>query len=479
MRRRESAPLQQLFNKRKPSDDELYRESLVRFKKFREHERIQRLSLGANDMAAYHSISDDQTNLSAGNTTPTDQQHVAFMPNTCPTKSYRAQTKIDTKVAVQQNGRTKKISSVQFRLNESTTDECDSNFDYQKSRHSMPAFVQSERRAQIDAQTIEEEEREEFEAHCMNGDSLTVDDPPIYRSPPMKFYKENSYPSRSEISSLSTRCDAPPVRGKCPVKPKRSMPINNQSLKKLSEAHFTGAYKNYVIQSPYYTDTSSLASSMTKQNQPRDDSRDYNDENSSSLAHYQVIVNKHGDEVEYALPCVDLAAEYQRRTTNLMSKDAIDCERVLNENFEMTSNASSSMRERIQSNFQRNGRVMITDLDKSTDSINTFEDLDNLMRDGHLDDVTHNIDLYTRTPNRVLQFHETMQCADIICKIAEFESVGKMDSILQTPLHFEWGNFKGTDVTVRKYADLPSDNADKDFTLIAETAIIRDAEVLR
>lgn len=474
----------------------MYRESLVRFRKFREQERIQRLSMGANELAAYQSISDERQNLSAGNTTPTDQHHVAYQPNTCPSKSYRTQSSIERSVAIQQNGQTKKIN-VQFHLNESTTDDCDSNFDYRKPRHSMPAttsdsYLRSARRIQqtMDAQTIREEDIEKFEeAHCMN--SVNVDEHSAYRSPPMKFYKQNLDPfmSNSETSSLHTLGDAQPMRGKCPEKPKRLLVNSKQSRKLLTEAHFTGAYRNFEIQSPYYSDTSSLLSSVANQKQPPNSADSLNGDNSSALAHYQVIVNKHGDEVEYALPCVDIP-EYQRRQklpNCLTSDDSIlageifhedpkVCDQILSENFELTSKTSISMHEQIPANSQRNGRVMITDLDKSTDSVNTFDDLDNITGNGH---ASRTIDLHMRTPNRVLQFHETMQCADIICLISEFESKRKMDSTFQTPLHYEWGIFKGTNVTVRKYADLPIDDKNQDFTLIAETAIIRDAEVLR
>lgn len=443
--------------------------------------------MGANELAAYHSISEDQQNSSPGNTTPTNQHHAAYQPNTCPSKSSRTQNSVDKSAAIHQNGKLKKIS-VQFHLNESTADEYDSNVDYRKSRHSMPAttsntYTRSARRLQnpVDAQTIEEEEREEFEeAHCMN--SVNYDEQSALRSPPMKFYKQDlsPFPINSETSSLSTLFDAPPVRGVCPEKPKRSMPINNKSRKLLSEAHFTGQYKNFEIQSPYYTDTSSIVSSMGPQSQPNNGARSLNDEN--QLPHYQVIVNKHGDEVEYALPCVDMV-EYQRRLTKLSDDNSKVFDQMINENCEMTSNTSISMHEQIHiNNGQRNGRfMMITDLDKSIDSLNQIEEFDNIPQDEHGDSQirTHRSDSHVRTPNRVIQFQESMQCADIICEISEFDSVGRMKTLLQTPLHFEWGNFKNTAVSVRKYANCPIDNTDNDFTLIAETAIICDAEILR
>lgn len=493
MRRRESAPLQ-FFNKRRPSGEEAYRESLIRFTKFRENERLQRLSMGANELAAYQSISNDPASVSVESTTPTEQRTIQY-PNTCPSKSSRSQSVSGGRhdVSLHNGHRTKKIS-VQFHLSEST-EESDVNYDnHRASRHSMPVMTSNGhsremRRGQtsIDSQTIREEEIEEFEgAHCTYGNSVNDDDQSSYRSPPTKFYKQNlnPFPSTSETSSLSTLCEAQAIRGNCPAKPKRLLLNSKQSRKLLTEAHFTGAYRNFEIQSPYYSDSSSVVSGVGKSNHRSFDADSLNDDKSTPP--YQIIVNKHGDEVEYALPCIDMP-EYQRRhklPNCLTSDDSLlagevfnenlqDFDRILNENFEMSSKSSVSMHEEIQTSHRsyrdhrQNNHVMITDLDKSTDSTNTIHDLDTTNRD----------DLQT---NRISYFHQTMQHAtDVVCMISDFNSAGKMEAKIETPLHFEWGEFKTTNVTVRKYTDQPIGETNSDFTLIAETAIIRDAEILR
>lgn len=458
---------------------------MIRFTKFRENERLQRLSLGANEMAAYHSISNDGPSLAGESTTPTDQRQPQYRSSTCPPKSHRSHGNATNRhdITPKHNGHRTKKFSVQFHLSEST-EESDLNYDNQSTLRmmSMPAASSSNGihargmrhrgRTTVDSRTIIEEDIEAFEsAHC---GSVNDDDQTSYHSPPTKFYMQNSnpFPSTSETSSVSAMCDVQPTRGKCPEKPKRLMLNSKQSRKLLTEAHFTGAYRNFEIQSPYYSDSSSAFSIMGKQNyaSTTDVDSDAKECPSTPPDHYQVIVNKYGDEVEYALPCIDAADFHKRKKSEcLTSDDSIlagevfntnpsEFDRLLNENYEMGSDA-----------FQARGSIMITDLDKSTDqSTATLNDIDAVRRD-------------ERLTNRVSYFHEAMQHAtDVICLISDFNSVGKMEAKMETPLHFEWGIFKTTKVTVRKYAEIPfNDNINSDFTLIAETAIIRDAEVLR
>lgn len=210
--------------------------------------------MGPNDMNGYHSVCSDMPNRE--NTTPTDQRLIQHRPKTCPPKPYRLQNNINGRMnaSSQHNGyhRTKKVS-VQFHLSEST-EESEMNYGSYSSRHSMPAmttngYARCARREQnfIDSQTIREEEIEEFEgAHCKYSDSVNDDDQSSYRSPPSKFYKQNlnPFPSTSEASSLNTFCDMRPIHNKCPEKPKRLLVNSKQSRKLLTEAHFTGAYRN-------------------------------------------------------------------------------------------------------------------------------------------------------------------------------------------------------------------------------------------
>lgn len=486
-RRRESAPLQ-LFGRRKPerTTDDVVRDSIIRFKRYRDHERQQRLSMGANE---YHSISDDAQNYFEKNAEP---EQMAYQSNTG-----RSQTRVRSMTVTneqQYNGHRTKKCSVQFYLNESTEDS-DSTSYYRMARHSMPATAQNliskpMRQAQtsIDSQTIREEEIEDFEQnHCGGSDSVNDDDQSAYRSPPMKFYKQNNNPyESSDTTSVNTASEPLPAQSKCPQKPKRLYLNSKQSRKFLTEAHFTGAYRNFEIQSPFYSDCSSVFSDLGRKKKRAPPPPVPARVDSIPTPRYHSITNKNGEEVLYAVPCIDMP-EYQKRQQlpdcltsdnsllagEVFNEDPNECHRILDEQFETSSNTSISIHELTREEVQS---VMITDLDKSTESALQVNDLEVRSKTER-----STSDMYSdlRVPNRVLQYQETMQCADVICLIADFESLGKMETRMDTPLHFEWGIFKSTDVTVRRYADLPVDVANEDFTLIAETAIIRDAEVLR
>lgn len=487
VRRRESAPLQ-LFTKRRSTTESAYRESLARFTRFRENERIHRLSMGANEVAAYHSISNEPHSFSGESTTPTDQRHMHYVPSTCPPRPYHTQD-----ISGNRNGmphhdghRIKKIS-VQFHLNGSS-DDSDLNINYGKSRHSIATYGHRNAHHSADSRTIHEEEIEQFEeAHCMYSVSANASDEQTgYHSPPLKFYKQNldPYPSTSEASSLGTLCaPEPPLRGKCPEKPKRLMLNSKQSRKMLTEAHFTGAYRNFEIQSPYYSDSSSVVSRNDQQ-----PNHEQINANNFDRQRYQVIANQNGDEVEYALPCTADLPVFQRGQTlpncftsddsilagEIFNENPQECERILNENIEVTSNASFSMHERVNAEYRDHrgsGHIMITDLDISTNTANSQIDLTMCSNES-----AHEKSSYIRTPNRIKHFQKAMKRVDIIvCSISDFKSMEKMEAKLETPLHFEWGTFRRTNVTVRKY----DNGGNNDLRLITEAAMIRDAEALR
>lgn len=375
MRRRESAPLH-LFGKRQPPpppSEGTYRESLLRFTTFRENERIKRLSMGPNDMNGYQLACND---VSHENTTPTDQRLIQHRPKTCPPKPYRSQNNANRRMNTSQhNGyhhRTKKVS-VQFHLSEST-ENSEVNYGSRSSRHSMPAmptngyaprYVPHREQNSIDSHTIREEEIGEFEgAHCKYSDSVNDDDQTSYRSPPSKFYKQNlnPFPSTSEASSSNAFGDTTrSMHNACPEKPKRLLLNSKQSRKLLTEAHFTGAYRNFEIQSPYYSDSSSVYSRVAKRNFTSTEVDSLTDDQTMPTNHYQVIVNKYGDGVEYALPCNEMTEYQQRRALPncFTSDDSIlagevfnenpqDFDRILNEDLEISSNVSISVNNEVQ-----------------------------------------------------------------------------------------------------------------------------------
>lgn len=485
LRRRESAPLH-FFSRRqstKPTSDEAYRESIIRFTKFREHERIQRLSMGANEMDAYHSISGDGRNFSTISTTPTDQNR-SYHPNaSCPPKSYRTRATPPGKhndTVPTHNGHRAKKFSVQFNMADST-DESDFAFENGRNvRHSMPATTSNaygravlRQQNAIDSSAIIEEAIDDFEeAHC----TYISENHSNYRSPPTKFYKQNSNPYPSDQSSMSTLCDG------VPEKPKRLL-NNKKSRKLLTEAHFTHAYNefnNFEIQSPYYTDSSSMFSTLEKPTKfVSVDTDNYVTAGHPSTYH-NMFLNKNGDTGEYVAPGIErqnlpncLTSDDALLADEVFQEDPTECVRIFEENFERTSNASDLVQEQLHEIRPKNEHVKITDLDKSTDTTNTLDDTELISRSEHPErlNVSQMIEI-----SRIQKFHETMLCADIICSINEFDSEGHVEINLNTPLYFEWGMFRNTLVTTRMY---PIDDVDEQSIVVAETAIIRDAQILR
>lgn len=515
LRRRESAPTIQSHEKFDPNRtcDDSYRQKLAKFNQFRTEERIQRLSMGPNDMSGYHTILDDQIAETEFSTSEVPvRQQPQRKPNKLILRRANATTdeELDDDTLFGDRPKSKKIS-VQFHLNEST-DESELDFTRRRApRHSMPASSQhvykhKSRRSKnsFNSHTILEEEIKEFEgAHCYSSTNDDDERQSGYRSPPMKFYKQNSNPYPSNDSDSTAIADTKYKRAavKCPEKPKRLYVNSNHSRKLLTDAHFTGAYKNFEIQSPYFSEDSSTQFSFTalqeKMQEHRRNSRDsLLGDNSSQSTRYQVIVNKHGDEVEYALPCVDQQPQYLRRqkppekpltsddsimANEVFQEDPNECRRIIDGNFDLDSIASEpSVHDRSEDFLRKRGRIMITDLDKSTDSANTLDDIRSTAEhERHKNELNG---IAPRATNRVLEFYETMQCADVICLISECRTAIGEEPSTRSPLFHVKGNFKQTPVTVRKYTDNKQgieDEQYKDFALLAETAIIRDLDVLR
>lgn len=334
---------------------------------------------------------------------------------------------------------------------------------------------------------------------------------------------ENTHIDRTSIEVLSN--DQKP---KCPEKPKRlSLQNSKQSRKVLSEAHFSGAYQNFEIQSPFFSNgSSSDARKSIRKSSRKSSQKSIHGKHSEPL----VVVNKYGEEVEYAMPYVDLPV-YQRgqKLPNCFTSDdpilegeifngnLEECERILDENFEINSNVSASMVRHGDADYrdrQYGGRITITDLDKSIDSLNvlnnpnTFivhknvcvnevdstsiqEEFNVHYRDHQgsgqeiitdLDETngftiadTHNgVNEADSTPNRVERFQGAMKRAGInVCSNSDFNLVGNPKNALKMPFYFGRAIFRRTNVTVRKYDDAENCN------YVFHTAMIQDAEVLR
>lgn len=333
--RRESAPACTLrdFDANKTRDDE-YNKAMYKFNEWRANERNRRASMvrrQRNDDHRYDGDVDD-THEDGSAQLQTAQNHIPIIQS----------SESDDKVTMAGGG-----GGCSYGLNR-TNDFLESMMQPSQQqpihgnkipRHSLPASMNKlkskrTKKPQHDPSTIHEEEVKEFEAsHCyghLNGNGSRTP----FNSPPTKFYKQNSNPYA--VSSMSQThsqqlfdgsCDGKSthtsLQRACPEKPKRIMlkqQNTSQLTRELSGAHFSGAYRNYEIQSPFYAADSDrmsekpiMAAGIRAAAIPSSSSVDTGDERGSKSlrnrgsGNYQVILNKHGDEVEYALPVVEQA----------------------------------------------------------------------------------------------------------------------------------------------------------------------------
>lgn len=505
--RRDSEPPRSIYPTFDPNRtrDDSYRESMAKFTQYRAHERHQRLST-INMLPGTISVAVDAWHQSAGDTSPPQQmlQNAdAFDDNA----GHSPVNEFDGMHSVDSSDNQAEYHTSVYKKRTDTRHGA-----RRRPRHSMPvsAYKQKRRapRPPSQSHTIHErDEVKEFEmANRCYGDF--DDDVPrtAHRSPP--FHKINSIPfsghdgasvaSSSDTStSLSTTARPNPPR-KCPEKPKR-LALNNRSRKMLTEAHFTGAYNNFEMQSPFYSGDSTTSGYPTKpvqhDEQPNSgyDSLDGDASSQSTSTRYQIIRNKHGDEVEYALPCAGQQAEYRHSSQppsyatsadSMYRHDALhdavadECERIINGIYERGAQASSASDRSSCRKSER--RFPITDLDKSTDSGRTFHD-----SDGTSKKRSNSISptQLTGSPNLVWEYYERVQqtSADIVAPMSEFRpATEESQGCRNTPLFYENGTFRATEATIRRYMQRSDDGDDyNEYGLITETAILRDADVLR
>lgn len=381
-----------------------------------------------------------------------------------------------------------------------------------RPRHSMPTTVGSQKPRRVDpppneSQTIHEDEVAAFEnAHCFRNINVDLQRSHVQRSPPSKFFKQNSNPyPNHDVVSVASSSDAsssmgPPSRPpyvpsrKCPVKPKRLSINSNKSRTLLTEAHFTGAYKNFQVQSPFFAEDSSSSGFPTVPPQKSELKLSGYDTMDSQATRYQVIRNRRGEEVEYAIPCHSRQSDYSQTTSKLTScatsadsmfagtpvhsdateqfqTDGDECERIVNGIYDYGVRSNPNRK----SQRRNRRRIPITDLDKSTDSGHT-------MRESN---ATSNVTKKSMSPNQcaIWEYYERMQECNsmIISPISEFRPANEeSQGSRKTTLFFENGTFKSTACTIRRYYERDDDaSSDYNYALVTESAVLHDAEVLR
>lgn len=372
------------------------------------------------------------------------------------------------------------------------------------------------------------DEIEEFEQnHCRQMDE---DFPIGVSSPPSKFFCDNSDPFFDNNKS-------PPERPKDPT-PKRQSLMGRNMLRRSKSAgkgkapqppiaeseassnFYNGNFKHYDVSSTSVYDEFLMASKAYKVNFRKQEPEKINSvgesASSGSLSSdpdknakkqrrlsppYQTVINKHGDEVEYALP-------YNERDSlsnlpplpNTPAPTAANIpqsqfEQIINENFQFLNsnleyfNAEESIINRqmtdaafepIETSFSdiRRRGVQVTDLDKSNDT--------GLVTPCQSGDILKELDTLSKWTKNL---HNCDKNLDAKSPIAEYQTIqmnikvfnsqdikyksGILRNSFSTPLEFSTGYFRTTPVTLR--STLPNVYSINSF---ADVACKREFEIL-
>lgn len=459
--------------------DESYRESMAKFTQYRTHERHQRTSMTL-PLHESNSIHFNDGNLNANHFGNNDNISIVtdfdgkYSNDTSNGDAFLVVKQIESKYGAKRN-----------------------------PAHSMPtsSYKKNPRphKNSNDTRNIHDNEVQEFEhAHCFQD--ITDDTHRSFSSsPPPKFsYKENSNPypnhdlasaaSSSDGSSTLDRNRSNPPRER-PKKPARS--INSiKSRKLLTEAHFNGAYKNFQFASPFYSDSSTTSSfpSMNRKNERKiSEYGSLEDDATSQSTQYQVIRNKHGEDVEYAVPYVSKHNEYEPGFTQQLSRmadagndnelfeeDPNICEQIVNDGYEHDIRASDLDLGSYQKDQRR---FPITDLDNSCGSEHLMPESDatSICKPTSISPIP-TVDPFSEYFERVQQFESIVFKPMDAFRPADEGRQG----CRRNPLFYENGTFEGTDATLRCYSDeLDSSEQSEEFAFITKMAFLRDADILR
>jgi hypothetical protein len=358
------------------------------------------------------------------------------------------------------------------------------------------------------------DEIEEFEQnHCRQ---LEEDYSFSVTSPPSKFYRDNSDPFTKQPTpkrqSLMGRGMLRRARshgkGKAPQPPM----VDSEA----SSGFQNGNYKHYDVTSPSVYSEFLTASNNYKANvrkhQPEKINSVGESASSGSLSSdpeknaktqrrlsppYQTVINKHGDEVEYALPynerdsVVNLPALPITQPPQLTPSKF---DQIINENFEFlhshleffNAEADEMLNQQIDAAFEpiidasfsdlRRRDAQVTDLDKSNDtglgtpaqSGDIFRELDALSK------WANNLEKCEEEKSPVEEYQAMHGNVKVFkCKDIKYKS-GILRNSFSTPLEFSTGYFHATPVTMR--STLPNIYGINSF---ADVASKREFEILR
>lgn len=270
------------------------------------------------------------------------------------------------------------------------------------------SFKKKQKRNVVANNTIFEDEIDNFEQnHCNQNDSL--DCTYTVTSPPSKFYKQNSDPydktktpdekekskdtSAKKVVGKSFMRRARCLKQKAPQPPTTKPPDSDSNT---SHA-FNGSFKHWDVNSSSIYDDCVISSKGYKgmlktEESSSDDAQRLNEELKQRRLSppYQIVINKHGDEVEYALPYSEQEGDNKDEPAANRTMTSAKFEQIINDNFAFLhskqmvddsllnrrigntiDNGQLSMIEPLEAFMERRSAkdIVVTDLDKSNDGL--------------------------------------------------------------------------------------------------------------
>lgn len=430
-----------------------------------------------------------------------------------------------TDVSIDENERQKLIQMNRERLKKTRTmgDASSmaiySNYPEEENRNkrlSLPTMQSNRKNTKQFQPTSTFEEIEEFEQnHCQEIEDFSTIQT---ASPPTKFFRTNSEPYGDK--SMET----PVKKSESKITPKRFMgrgmlrrnkgkapPPPSQKPSEVSVNFVNGDFRHYEITSGSCYDELIISSSGYKGNLRKEQSPEKinsvgESASSGSLSSdpdkkelkkqrrlsppYQTVINKHGDEVEYALPYNE--RDSMQDIPPLPQMPAPQFDQIIEQNFKFLNSKIDFLNSQIDngenfdpidasfSDVRRQQNLQVTDLDKSNENGLAFppqsgdiiRDLDALAK---WSQTLKKLDGNGEAPNAspIDQF-KAIQSNIKVFNIQDIKyKSGALRNSFSTPLEFSNGYFHHTPITLR--STLPNLYSISNF---ADLACKREFEIL-
>lgn len=447
-------------------------------------------------------------------------------------------------IAERQREKKKKSQTlVQNASSNAVYSNCNNQTDASRNKRLSLPNMQQSRRSRMFQPTSTLEEIEEFEQnHCQNVEEFSCVQNPA--SPPNQFFRSNSEP----YAECETPKNVTQAQEKKKQTPKRLMgrgmlrrnkgkapqpPVAIIAEKKPSESSvnfFNGNFQHYEVNSASIYDEFVISSKAYKGNLRKEQPEKINSvgesASSGSLASdpaaaadkksqqqqeamkqrrlsppYQTVINKHGDEVEYALPFNEHDSMLDIPPLPTMpaptGNSAMQFDQIIDQNFKFLNSKldflnsqidDGGIKRRISSNFDpidasfsdvRRQNLQVTDLDKSNENGLAFPaQTGDIIRD--LDALTkwsQNLKSFEKTgvvPPTPLEQYKLIQNNVKVFAVNDIKyKSGALRNSFSTPLEFSNGYFHSTPITLR--STLPNLYSVSNF---ADLACKREFEIL-